>query len=154
MKFNDNEIVAAARTTAHAAHGNQTRRDGSPYINHPARVALRVEQLGGDPDEVAAAWLHDVLEDTAWTAEDLIKDGLPQRVVEIVWTLTKRAGTSYDEYLSTVNMSQSARLVKVADLIDNLSDTATLPHKLLAKYGRALGFLGEQLVRNPRALKP
>lgn len=138
---------------ANKAHAHQTRRDGvTPYITHPERVARRVDELGGGPEEVAAAWLHDVLEDTAWTAEDILKDGMTTHVVSTVMRLTKKAGISYDEYLSTVNMSQSARLVKIADIIDNLSDTPT--HKQVAKYGRALGFLGEQLIRNPRALKP
>lgn len=149
-----NDIIAEAKSLAHAAHGNQTRRDGTPYINHPARVAVKVEQLGGGPDEVAAAWLHDVLEDTAYTEADLFEAGIPHRIVAIVKTLTKRAGIPYDEYLSEVNYSKAARLVKIADIIDNLSDTHTLPKKLLAKYGEALGFLGREIVRNPNAHRP
>ena len=66
------ELVARARAYGAAAHRNQVRRyTGEGYVVHPARVAAAVAQETADPALVAAAWLHDVLEDTDATAEEL-----------------------------------------------------------------------------------
>ncbi len=71
--------IATARSIAHRAHAEQERRPGVPFVVHPARVAHLVSESWtgmrtdtADPSLVAAAWLHDVLEDTLTTRADLL----------------------------------------------------------------------------------
>lgn len=63
--------IAAAEQVASGAHAGQTDKAGRPYLDHPRRVAARVQTTTGDPDAVAAGWLHDVVEDTAITLGQL-----------------------------------------------------------------------------------
>lgn len=128
------ELMALAEATARDAHAGQFRRDGvTPYAVHPEAVASRVE---GDPEAVAVAWLHDVIEDTAVTADGLREQGFPPRVVEAVQTLTKRDGLSYDDYLTAVAASPLARRVKIADMLSNLADGPT--ERQIVKYAKGL----------------
>lgn len=128
-------IIEIARRIAHLAHRGQFRRDGlTPYINHPAAVAGKL--AGESQVVVAAAWLHDVLEDTAETPETLRAAGMPDSVIHAVEVLTKTAGVSYDEYLAGVRQNWIARKVKVADMLHNLSDAPT--EKQIVKYARGL----------------
>lgn len=76
--------VAAAKAIATIAHRFQTDKIGAPYIEHPRRVAGRLD----DPQQIAAAWLHDVIEDCGITADDLVKAGISQEVVAAVVLLT------------------------------------------------------------------
>lgn len=142
-------LVTIAETLACRAHAGQTRRDGrTPYISHPARVAARVgrETAGKEwhDDAVAAAWLHDVLEDTHLTSANLRENHVPERVVQAVQRLTRLPQIPYDEYLSHLAMDPIARQVKIADILDNLGDDPT--PKQVSKYARALNFL----VNHPR----
>ncbi len=69
-EFVEGELEARAWRFAAGAHEGQRRKgDGSPYINHPVAVAELTERQGGDSEQVAAAFLHDVLEDTDTPAE-------------------------------------------------------------------------------------
>lgn len=74
------EQVELARQIATTAHAGQTDKAGRPYIDHPRRVASRLVDL----QEQAAAWLHDVIEDTGVTAVDLLKAGIDDAVVQAV----------------------------------------------------------------------
>ncbi len=56
--------IAAAEQVAATTHAGQTDKAGHPYLDHPRRVATRVATITNDPDAVAVAWLHDVVEDT------------------------------------------------------------------------------------------
>lgn len=118
-------LVEAARLVATAAHAGQVDKGGAPYIEHPAFVADRVRWLGGDEVEVAAAWLHDVVEDTA-VSLDALASVFPARVVEAVDGLTRREGESYFEYIERARENRVARTVKRCDLAHNL-DTSRLP---------------------------
>lgn len=71
-----NDLAARAETLARAAHAGQVDKAGAPYAAHPARVAAAV---AGDPLAEAAAWLHDVIEDTGTTLADLRAEGFPSR---------------------------------------------------------------------------
>ncbi len=123
---------------ARKAHAGQYRRDGhTPYINHPAAVARKLS--GESAEVIATAWLHDVLEDTAETAETLRAAGVPDSVINAVEVLTKSKDVSYDEYLSGVRQNWIARKVKVADMLHNLSDNPT--DKQIVKYAKGLLFL-------------
>lgn len=123
----DNAIVLA-REIAERAHAGQTDKIGAPYIQHPASVAALVQRLpayqAADPqtqqDAVVAAWLHDVIEDTSVTAEDLLSQGLPPRAVDAVVALTRTKEVAPNDYYATITTQPVALLVKTADLATNL----------------------------------
>jgi hypothetical protein len=129
-----------ARSLAATAHGLQKDKAGDAYIDHPRRVAERLEAQGEPPEVVAAGWLHDVLEDTAMTADDLVSVGVPDEVVAAVDAVSKREGESMEAYAARVMASRMGLLVKRADMADNtdparltLLDAATRK-RLEAKY--------------------
>jgi hypothetical protein len=110
--------VALAKGIAFAAHRGQLDRIGAEYIDHPGRVAERFDPLT-EPVLVAAAWLHDVLEDTAVTAQNLLEAGVQREVVEVVQLLTRTPDVADDEYYARIRRHPVARRVKLADLDDN-----------------------------------
>lgn len=109
--------VALAQRIAFEAHEGQVDKLGEPYIDHPRRVAERLQ----DPVEQAAGWLHDVLEDNqAWTANLLRKEGIDTEVIEAVQLLTRSEDVSPDDYCARIKADPVALAVKLADLADNL----------------------------------
>ncbi len=98
------------------AHRGQTDKAGAPYVLHVLRVMLRM------PDEGAmtAAALHDVVEDTPHTLDDLRAAGFPEAVVAAVDALTRREGETYEAFVRRAGKDPVARLVKRADLEDNM----------------------------------
>ena len=133
-----------------AAHEGVERRDGRPYISHPRRVADRVKHMG---DHLrAAAWMHDVVEDTPLTLKEIGNNAfgslttsaeyeLVGKVMEIIDALTHRKDEeTYLEYLTRVRKAgPDAILVKTADIMDNFADHPT-PAEMI-KYPAALLFL-------------
>jgi (p)ppGpp synthase/HD superfamily hydrolase len=102
---------------AAAAHAGQVDRVGVPYVEHVRAVAAGLLPLG---EELAmAGLLHDVLEDTSWTAEELRAAGVPAAVVATVSAVTKVAGTPYEEMIRRVAADPAAALVKIADNAHN-----------------------------------
>ena len=71
-------------------------------------------------DEKIVALLHDVLEDSDLTTDDLVEYGFPVEIVKAVKVLTKKQGVSYDIYLAEVKKSKVARRVKIADIMHNM----------------------------------
>ncbi|PFK82969.1 HD domain-containing protein [Bacillus thuringiensis] len=138
------DYIKIAYEIAQKAHAGQVDKAGMDYIKHPEAVASFVNTN----EEKATAYLHDVLEDTEITANDLLSAGIPHNVVEAVQVLTKEKYTSYFEYLSRVKENSLARTVKLADLKHN-SDRSRLARitdkdlKRLEKYRKAIQFLGE-----------
>jgi (p)ppGpp synthase/HD superfamily hydrolase len=126
---------------AKKAHYRQFRRDNvTPYIEHPKRVAKRVEKYGDIYKSVAI--LHDVLEDTFYTADLLRLEHVPDNIVDAVILLSKLPTTiSYDDYIKTIKSNEMARIVKINDIIDNLSDSPT--DKQIRKYAAALLILSD-----------
>ncbi len=136
-----------AAAFAARAHLHQTRRDDrTPYIAHPARVALIVAVEFGCTDEtvLAAALLHDVLEDTTADYDDLLEH-FGRGVADLVSCLSKDnrlvepdREEKYDERLA--EGTWQARLIKLADVYDNLADTATEQERqtVLEKVRRAV----------------
>lgn len=128
------EFVVRACDLAYQRHGDQTRRDGHTlYIEHVQRVALAMRARGNDKAE-AVAWLHDVIEDTG--PIDWGSARFPASVEAAVLALTKNPLTSYEEYISEVAQNGLARIVKIVDICDNLSDAPTTNQ--VAKYLDAL----------------
>lgn len=97
--------------------------EGEPYICHPLRVMLAVS---GDSERLVAI-LHDVVEDTSMTLDDLRSLGYAAAVIQAVDCLTHRPGETYDAYIERVATDQVACRVKLADLADNLANNRRLP---------------------------
>lgn len=140
--------IAVARAIATIAHRGQVDKIGAPYIGHPARVVERLEHAGENPISIAAGWLHDVLEDTDLTRDDLLAAGVDLSVVETVEAVTRRTGETPEEYYRRIFRRQLARPVKAADISDNLDprrlallDDATIA-RLTRKYAKARVLLG------------
>ncbi len=128
--------AAAFATAAHASIGQVRKYTGEPYIVHPRAVAALVAQAGGDDGMVAAAWLHDVVEDTPVTLED-IRDQFGDDIGDLVFWLTDISrpadgNRSARKALDRAHNGQAparAKAVKLADLIDNsISILACDPH--------------------------
>lgn len=132
--------IDKCRDIAIMAHAGQTRRDKiTPYIEHCFAVAKRVAHLGNK--YICVALLHDVLEDTNFTAHDLLAAGVDEDIVAAVQVLTKHPSRSYDEYLKIVKFNNLACHVKIADMLSNLADSPT--NKQIRKYATGLLFLTE-----------
>lgn len=115
--FGLDEATALARR----AHAGQTDKAGRPYIEHPLRVMHR---LRGEYEQMAAI-LHDVLEDTPITENDLRSAGCPETVVAAVRALTKHPGEPLEDSMARAGANPIACAVKRADIADN-SDPARL----------------------------
>ena len=114
-------MVEEARKLCVMAHGSQVRRGSTePYYHHPWRVAEAVAKYGVSQNAIAAAYLHDTVEDTAITLEGIGKT-FPVRVVELVDLLTKRPSERGDEAIVRLIASgdREALLIKLCDLDDN-----------------------------------
>jgi (p)ppGpp synthase/HD superfamily hydrolase len=109
------DLEEAIRIAAEA-HRGQRDRAGAPYILHPLRMMLRMRT---DAERIAAV-LHDVVEDTAWTLDDLRARGFPAGVLAAVDALTRRPGEAYDAFVERAAAHPVARRVKLVDLEDNL----------------------------------
>jgi guanosine-3',5'-bis(diphosphate) 3'-pyrophosphohydrolase len=101
---------------AAAAHAGQIDKAGHPYILHPLRVMLRVST----EHERMSAVLHDVVEDTPVTFEQLAREGFPQEVLLAIEALTKRPGESRLQAAERAAANPIARVVKLADNAENM----------------------------------
>ncbi len=116
------------------AHRGQRRFNGEPYILHPLRMmvylatALRADSATPAMVETVlmVAALHDVVEDTACSLDDLRQAGYPEAVIAAVDALTRRQGESYQAFIARLKPNALARQVKLADLRDNM-DVLQLP---------------------------
>jgi GTP pyrophosphokinase len=115
--------VRRAYEVAHEAHFGQKRDEGTPYIVHPIRVAISlVDELKiYSPTLVCSALLHDVIEDSNITRED-IGETFGEAIAEIVWLLTKFEDVGLAEYLARIEAAAhtGAPIVKLCDRLDNL----------------------------------
>lgn len=124
-------------------HAGQVDKAGRPYILHSLRVML---QQDNDHARIAAV-LHDVVEDTPITLEDLRDMGFDHAVIEAVDILTRDESTEdYDLYLERVSSNPIACQVKLADLQDNMdwdriSEPTERDHARVEKYRRAHRYL-------------
>src|SRR3954451_2647276 len=104
------------------AHRGQRDKSGQPYILHPIRVMLRCQTEA----QRTAAVLHDVVEDTGRTFDDLRELGYPEEVLKALDCLTKRDGEPYEAFVERAASDPIARVVKLADIEDNM-DLRRLP---------------------------
>ena len=127
---------------AKRAHLGQVDKAGEDYIKHPEKVASFVKT----DEEKAVAYLHDVIEDTELTLEDLHEYEFSKEVIEAVDIITKKKGEDYQSYLNSVKKNKLARAVKLADLRHNLDLTrlTKVTEKDIErkeKYQKAIDFL-------------
>jgi (p)ppGpp synthase/HD superfamily hydrolase len=119
LDLSQDQIFVRAVRIATNAHRGQTGKDGRPYIEHCERVAMRVE-----PGLRPIAYLHDVVERAeSWSLDRLRLDGFPEAVIEAVDALTRRAGEDDEHLLRRSADNARARIVRRADLEDNLQAT-------------------------------
>ena len=131
-----------AESIASHAHNGQFRRDGvTPYINHPRAVVELLKDHFYNDHIIAAAWLHDVLEDTPMTAQELLKLGMGSEVVYLVKLLTKDPDDDYLAYLQRIKSNRNARLIKIADMLSNLCDSPSRNQK--TRYSNGIMFLSQ-----------
>ena len=133
----DTGLVTRAYAIAYDAHDGQLRRSGDPYIQHPVAVATILAELGLDDVTLAAALLHDAVEDTAVSIDDILRDFGPE-VAAIVDGVTKLDRVSFDskeaQQAATmrkmlVAMAKDIRvlLIKLADRLHNMRTIAAMP---------------------------
>ena len=127
---------------AKKAHLGQVDKAGEDYIKHPEKVASFVKT----DEEKAVAYLHDVIEDTELTLENLYEYDFSKEVIEAVDIITKKRGEDYQSYLNSVKKNKLARAVKLADLRHNSDLTRLIKVtekdiKRKEKYQKAIDFL-------------
>lgn len=136
----DSPMLEDAVALAVEAHRGQKDKAGQPYILHPLRVMLRL-----DTEEARRVGiLHDVVEDSTVTLDELRGRGYPERELAALDALTRRsaAGETYEAFIARVAANPLARVVKLADLEDNM-DVRRLPtidevaRERLERYRRA-----------------
>lgn len=141
--FNKDKQVLKAFAFAENVHHNQKRKDGSAYITHPFEVALILMQNHGDSDLVCAGFLHDVIEDTDITEEEL-KEAFPEGVTSLVIRDSEDKNKSWEERKSaTVEAIKHAdrrlKMLMCADKLANLrsidltADTGADPWAMFSK---------------------
>lgn len=140
------EKTKKAMKLCYAAHEGQTDKSGIPYVFHPFHLAEQMD----DEDSVTAALLHDVVEDTDYTLEDLKEMGFGDDVIEALTLLTHDPRVPYMDYVRNIAGNPIAKKVKLADLTHN-SDLTRLDHEpaekdrqRVAKYAEAIRILSEQ----------
>lgn len=123
-KFGGNElkddliILNKSIDISRKSHNGQKRITGEDYFNHTHRVA---NTFYLDNFEKSIAYLHDVVEDTEVTFEDLLNNGISQEIVNQLKLLTHDPSDDYDSYINKILTSKVASIIKLADLLDNLN---------------------------------
>ncbi len=133
------DLTKKAMRLAYKAHDGQYDKGGVPYVFHPFHVA---EQMHSEYD-ICVALMHDVLEDTDYTIDDIRALGFPQDILDALVCITRDKSISYEDYILIVKTNEIATRVKLADLEHN-SDTSRLPgddtaynNSLLDRYAKA-----------------
>lgn len=131
-------LIEKALQRALMAYSGKVDRAGKPYILHPLRLMAKVTDL----HEQCVALLHDVIEDSDTTADDLRADGFPEEVVLAVVALSREEGETYAEFIERVVLNPLARRIKILDVEDNmilqrLPELTKPDMQLMARYHRA-----------------
>ena len=148
----DREMIEKAFKVANEAHWNMRRKSGVPYILHPIAVAKIVNQeIGLGAKSITAALLHDVVEDTDYTLEDIERNFGP-KIASLIDGLTKISGTYKDntsslqaenfrKMLLTISDDLRVILIKIADRLHNMRTLDYMPdHKKMQIAGETIFF--------------
>lgn len=135
-------LTKKAMKIAFEAHKNQVDKSGMPYIYHPIHLA---EQMASE-ETVCVALLHDVVEDTDMTFEQLAAYGFSSKIIEALKLMTHEESVPYMDYVSKIKENDIARQVKLADLRHNsdLTRLDSIDEKALQrveKYKKAIDLL-------------
>ena len=113
------QLTYLAMRIAYEAHHGVMDKSGAPYIFHPYEVASRMD----DEVSVAVAFLHDVVEDTDLTFDDLKAKGIPDEVIGPLRYLTHDPAVPYTDYIEHIAEDPVATKVKISDLTHNMDET-------------------------------
>lgn len=131
-------LLEQAISLAATKHAGQVRKDGSPYIWHPIRIATMIRDNGGDEIEQIVALLHDVVEDTDVSVGEIMEI-FGAEVADAVALLTKKKGEDETEYIRNILLNPIAVKVKTCDRINNITDSiaGALSRKTFSKEREA-----------------
>ena len=139
------ENIKKAALLSYKAHEGQYDKGGYPYFMHPLHLAEQMD----DEASICVALLHDVVEDTDYTIEDIATLGFSEEIVAAVACLTKPEQMPYMDYIKEIKKNPLATKVKLADL-DHNSDISRLPEisekamQRVKKYREAKDYLSEE----------
>lgn len=144
----ETKLLDKAIALAQTAHANQVDKAGAPYIGHPLRVMNSLSTVA----EKIVGVLHDSIEDSELTLEDLENAGFPDEVLEAIEAITKKPREDYQAYLNRVMVNAIALRVKIADMLDNMdikriAEPTEKDWKRLKKYQEVLPQLQAALSR-------
>ena len=136
------EYTKLALKICYQSHKNQLDKSGLPYVFHPFHIAEQMK----DEDTTIAALLHDVVEDTSVTLEDLKKYGFSEEVISAIAVMTHDPNVDYMEYIAQVKKNPIAAAVKLEDLRHNsdltrLDEVTAKDIQRNEKYKKAMEFL-------------
>lgn len=130
IEMTGTEMVAAAKLIAKLAHKGQKDKAGMDYFTHPEAVAAMLET----PEEKIVGYLHDTVEDTDVTVED-IRSVFGNEIADAVALMTHADGVPYMNYVKEIGKNPLARKVKLADLTHNM-DISRIPNPAQKDYDR------------------
>ncbi|MBY0206572.1 HD domain-containing protein [Paenibacillus cucumis Kampfer et al. 2016] len=131
--------IESAISLALQAHKGQLDKGGQPYILHPLAVMNRVESM----EEKIVAVLHDAIEDSEVTIEELRGLGFSEEILTAIQLLTRSTEDSYEEFIEKTTTNRTARNVKIADIKENMNisrikNPTQEDYNRLDKYRKAL----------------
>lgn len=142
--------IERAIEIAVSAHKGQVDKGDNPYVFHPLRVMMSLETI----EEKIVGVLHDVVEDSDWTFEDLKSEGFSEEIIDALRSVTKNepergTDTGYYRFIQRAKSNAIGRRVKIADLKDNMDLTRIPSEQLdeqtfarLKKYKKSLELSG------------
>lgn len=136
------KLLERAIEIASKAHAGQIDKTGKIYILHPFRVMLKMKT----ETEMITAVLHDVVEDSKVTFEDLKQEGFSREVITALKLVTRDSADSYERFIEKISHNKFARKIKIADLEDNInlariSKPTKKDFERVKKYKKALKVL-------------
>ena len=139
-------LLNLAIAIAEKAHAGQIDKAGKPYILHPLTVMAQMD----DVESKIVAVLHDAIEDSDLTINELSQQGFPELITEAIAAITKLDGELYDDYLLRVMGNAIALKVKIADVTHNMdisriANPSTKDFQRLEKYQKVLNQLTERM---------
>ena len=135
-------LTKKALSLCFEAHKDQVDKSGLPYVFHPFHLAMEMT----DELSTVVALLHDVVEDTDYTLQDLEDMGFPPAVLDAIDLMTHREGVPYMEYVAAIQTNPLARIVKMADLrhnsnITRVDNPTEKDYARVEKYRQAMALL-------------
>lgn len=114
-------------------HGDQKRKQGSPYYSHPVAVASILKDKGFSEEYQIVGLFHDLLEDTDCTEQEILEIS-NEEILKAVKLLTKTDGYVMDKYIENIKKNEMARVVKLADRLHNLKEARYCSKEFQEKY--------------------